>query len=87
MISVKLNFSYSFFKFFARDPEKPNLAKFIGPDGTPIAGQMYTDGDPYVCTFNPDSRKYNVKVGVFVILVFSVRDYGVYKHVGVGVSY
>ena len=46
---------------FARDPNRPELAKFIDVDGLPYPGVPLTEGDPMCCYFSETEHSYTVK--------------------------
>jgi len=57
---------------FARDPAKPDLAKFLDEDGLPFIGTRLTEGDPFYCYRNDAEggihlvKKYEAKEVAFV---------------------
>jgi len=56
---------------FCRDPEKPELAKFLDTDGLPFAGLRLEEGDPMYCYYSKDegkfvTAKYKYKEAVYV---------------------
>ncbi|XP_043275867.1 DNA-directed RNA polymerase I subunit RPA2 [Venturia canescens] len=44
--------------YFARDPEKQELAEKLEPDGLPNPGTPLKDGDPYYCMYDAEQSRY-----------------------------
>lgn len=44
--------------YFARNPDKPDLAEKLDVDGLPILGTMISEGDVYYCYYDADQSTY-----------------------------
>ncbi|XP_064102895.1 LOW QUALITY PROTEIN: DNA-directed RNA polymerase I subunit RPA2-like [Macrobrachium nipponense] len=48
------------FIYFRRNPETPDLDKILDQYGLPYPGTKLTEGDPYYCTYNVQTRIYRL---------------------------
>jgi DNA-directed RNA polymerase I subunit RPA2 len=64
--------------YFARDPKKAELAKFLDTDGFPVTGQKVNPGDPICCYYDANETAFVVEKhhGKEMVIVDNVKLLG-----------